>query len=331
MEPLILLTICASFFITYLIIPYWIRHAKNNGFVSKDMHKIGESSIVGGGGISVLFGLSIGILMYIALKTFYFHSDGESIFIFALLCVVLISSIVGIIDDLLGWKKGLPKRLRILIVAFAAIPLMVINAGDSTMVLPFIGITNLGILYPLFLIPLGIVGTTTTFNFLAGYNGLEASQGILIFIGLTIVTYLTGTAWLSVLCLYVVATLLAFYIFNFHPARVFPGNVLTYSVGALIATIAILGNIEKIAVIFFMPYIIETILKLRGGLRKESFAKLNSDGSLEIPYDKIYGLEHFAIKILKTIKKNKKVYEKEVVYFINLIQILFIVWGLFTL
>jgi UDP-N-acetylglucosamine--dolichyl-phosphate N-acetylglucosaminephosphotransferase len=100
-------------------------------------------------------------------------------------------------------------------------------------------------------------------------------------------------------------------------------------VGALIATISILGNIEKIAVFFFIPYIMETILKLRGGLKKESFAKLNKkDGSLEPPYKKIYGIEHLAIIILKKIKPNKKAYEKEVVYLINFFQIIIILIGL---
>jgi UDP-N-acetylglucosamine--dolichyl-phosphate N-acetylglucosaminephosphotransferase len=108
----------------------------------------------------------------------------------------------------------------------------------------------------------------------------------------------------------------------------FPGDVLTYSVGALIAAIAILGEIEKIAIFFFIPYIIETVLKLRGKLKKESFAKVNEDGSLDMPYKKVYGLEHLAIKILKKIKKNKKVYEKEVVYLINIFQILIISLGI---
>jgi UDP-N-acetylglucosamine--dolichyl-phosphate N-acetylglucosaminephosphotransferase len=96
----------------------------------------------------------------------------------------------------------------------------------------------------------------------------------------------------------------------------------------MIACMAILGNIEKIAVFFFTPYIIETILKLRGGLKKESFAKLNDDGSLEMPYEKIYGLEHMAIYILKKIKPGKKVYEKDVVYLINAFQVLIVILGI---
>ena len=99
-------------------------------------------------------------------------------------------------------------------------------------------------------------------------------------------------------------------------------------IGALIAIIAILGNIEKIAVFFFIPYILETILKIRGRLKKESFAKVNEDGSLSIPYDKFYGLEHISIYLLKKLKKDKKAYEKEVVYLINLFQIIVIILGL---
>jgi UDP-N-acetylglucosamine--dolichyl-phosphate N-acetylglucosaminephosphotransferase len=327
MEPILILTIFISFLVTFLITPYWIKKAREYGMVSRDMHKIGKENVVGNGGIPVLFGLTIGILSYIALRTFYFKSDGETIFIFALLSAVLISAIVGLMDSLLGWKKGLSRKTRLIIIAFAAIPLMVVNAGESSMFLPIIGKINLGLFFPLVIIPFGIVGATTTFNFLAGYNGLESSQGAIILGALSIATYLTGNPWLSIICLCGAAALIAFYVFNKYPADIFPGDVLTYSIGTMIAAIAVIGNIEKIAIIFFMPYIIETILKLKGGLKKESFAKLNSDGSLDMPYDKVYGLEHLSVLILKKIKKNKKVYEKEVVYLINGFQIIVILIG----
>ena len=271
-------------------------------------------------------GATIGILLYIAITTFIFN-DSQDILtkIFALLSVLFISSLIGLIDDFFGWRKGgLSIKSRLILMIFAAIPLMVINAGSSIVNLPIVGILNLGILYPLLLIPIGVVGATTTYNFIAGYNGLEAGQGIIILTAMSIVTYLTGNAWLTVVTLCMVASLAAFYIFNKYPAKVFPGDVLTYSVGALIAGVAILGNMEKIAILFFIPYIIEFFLKLRGGFKKASFGRLNKDGSLEIPYKKIYGLEHLAIKLLKKIKSSKKAYEREVVYLIHGFQILII-------
>ncbi len=322
MEPLMLLSIIASFLITFIALPIWIKKAKQEGLFGKDINKPHKPVVAEGGGFVVLGGAAIGILLYIAFNTFRFGKTDTLISIFALLSVLFISSIVGIVDDFLGWKKGLNKWVRILLVLFAAVPLMAINAGTST-----ISGINLGLLYPLIIIPLGVVGATVTFNFLAGYNGLEASQGIILLSALAIVTFLVGSSWLSVLALCMVAALLGFLVFNMYPAKIFPGDVMTYAVGAMIASIAILGNIEKIALFFFIPYILETILKARGKLKKESFAKVNEDGSLEMPYEKVYGLEHLAIKVLKKIKPSGKAYEKEVVWVINIFQIIIIALG----
>jgi len=266
MEPVLLLTIFVSFFCTLFTIPFWIKKAKEQGFVGIDMNKPKKNYIAEVGGVSVLIGVSIGILMYVAINTFYFHQVVILPKVFAILSVLFLSAIIGLLDDLLGWKKGLSKRMRIFFILIAAIPLMAINAGVHTMA----GI-EFGWIYSLVLIPIGVVGATTTFNFLAGYNGLEASQGILILSALAIVTFLTGNSWLSIIALCMVASLFAFYIFNKYPAKLFPGDSLTYPVGALIASIAILGNIEKIAVFFFIPYLLETILKLRGKLNIKKF------------------------------------------------------------
>lgn len=323
MEKILIIPLIVSFFATFLFIPLWIRKAKQIGLIWKDMHKKAKTEIAGSGGIIVYFSFILGVLIYISIITFYFKDGIQLIEIFALTTSVAILGFIGFIDDLLGWQKGgLSIKSRIILVTFAAIPLMVVNAGESF----FLGM-DLGIIYPLIFIPIGIIATSTTFNFLAGYNGLETSQGIIIFLGLALVTYLTENSWLSLICLILVFSLLGFYIFNKYPSKIFPGDVLTYFVGGMIAIVAILGNFEKIAVFIFIPYILETILKLRGNLKKQSFAKVNEDENLEIPYEKFYGLEHVSIFLLKKIKKN--VYEKDVVYLINLFQIIIIFLAIF--
>jgi len=329
MEALLLITIFISFFSTYLAMPFWIKKATQIKLLWADMHKKGnEKNVAGSGGIIVLWGFVAGVLLYIAIDIFIFKNGNSHLSkILALLTVLFLSSFIGFIDDLFGWQKGgLSNRSRLILILFASIPLVAINAGNSIVTLPIFGAVNLGLLYPLLFIPIGIVGATTTYNFLAGYNGLEAGQGIIILSALSIVTFLTGDKWLSIIGLCMVASLIGFYIFNRVPAKVFPGDSLTYLVGSLIAAIAILGNIEKIAILFFIPYIIEVVLKLRGRLKKSSFGKLNSDGSLEVPFKKIYGLEHLAIKLLKKIKPSKKVFEKDVVYLIHIFQILVILF-----
>ncbi len=326
---ILLIPVLASFFVTLFLVPFWIRKARQIGLVWDDMNKIFAEKVAGSGGIMAVLGFIIGILLYIAYIIFILKSrNSHLIEILAMLSVILLLAGVSFIDDLLGWRHGgLSRRSRIILAAFAAIPLMAINAGKSVISIPFLGKIDLGIFYPLIIIPIGIIGATTTFNFLAGFNGLEAGQGIILLSAIALVAFFTGNPWLSIIALCMIASLVAFLFYNFYPARVFPGNSLTYAVGGLIAMMAILGNFEKIAVFFFIPYIIETILKLRGKLKKQSFGKPLEDGSLDLRYNKIYGLEHFAVYLMK--KFDVKPTEKRVVYSIWIFQIIIILIGLF--
>lgn len=321
MDAVLLIPLFASIAITAIFLPFWITRAQGAGLTGKDIHKNAQSSVAEAGGVVVLAGFVGGILSYIAIQTFFFDSFSITTPLFALLSTVLIAGVIGFTDDILGWKIGLTRRVRILLLLAAAIPLVVINAGEAAMM----GI-DLGLFYPLLFVPLGVVGATATFNFLAGYNGLEAGQGIILLGGLSYVLYHTGAHWLSFCALLMVFSLFVFHHYNSFPAAVFPGDSLTYSVGALIASLAILGNIEKIAVFFFLPYVLEVCLKLRGGLRKESFSTLNEDGSLSLRYGKVYGLEHAALLLLQ--KLNIVPTEQRIVWTLYLTQLLFVLLGI---
>jgi len=291
------------------------------------MNKPKKNKIPGSGGFMVALVFILSILIFVAYRVFALKSQEHLVEIFALLSVILISTCIGLVDDLLGWQKGgLSKRSRLILLLFASIPLIVINAGRSQIGIPFVGSVDIGLLYPLILIPIGIVGATSTFNFLAGFNGLEAGQGILLLSSSALVAYLTGSSWLAIIAMCMIFPLIAFLIFNFYPAKIFPGDTLTYAVGSLIACIAILGNFEKVALFFFIPYVIEVVLKSRGRLNMHSFGKPNTDGTLDLLYPKIYSLTHLSIITLK--KFNIKPTEKRVVFLIWLSQIIIIILGL---
>lgn len=330
MDYLLLVSVAISFFLAILIMPIWIKKCKDIGLLWEDMNKFGHpKNVASSGGIVVVMAFVLGVLFYVALKTFLAGGTVNALSIFALLSMILILGIIGLVDDLLGWSNGgLSRRFRTILAFVASIPLVVINAGEHMMNIPFFGTIDFGILYPLVLIPLGIAGASTTYNFLAGFNGLEAGQGILILSFLSYVSYISGVPWLGIIGLCMVASLIAFYLFNRFPAKVFPGDIMTYSIGALIAGMAILGNFEKVAVVVFIPYIIEVILKARGGLKKHSFGIPDKKGNLKMPYDKVYGLEHFAIMVLN---KFGKATEKKVTYFIYAIQIIFILIAFFMI
>lgn len=323
---LTLFSIGISFFITFIIIPYWIKRAKNAKLVAPDVHKKNGPLIAELGGLCIISGFLVSLLFFIAVRIFVWNKYDNIIYIFATLMAVLIAAMIGFVDDILGWKIGLRARYKIMLTFFIALPIVVVNAGHSLMNLPFIGIIDFGLLYPLILIPIAIIGASNGFNMIAGYNGLETGMGIIILSALTIITYYTGNTYVALIGACMVAALLAFYFYNMYPAKIFPGDTMTYPVGALIAIMAILGDIEKSALILFIPYFIELLLKSRGSLIKESFAKVKEDGSLENQYEKWYGIEHIAIDVMRKIKG--KATELNVVWCMFLFQGVFVVMSL---
>ncbi|MCK9597215.1 glycosyl transferase family 4, partial [Candidatus Pacearchaeota archaeon] len=171
MDLILIISFLISFLITLAVLPKWIKKSQEIGLLWEDMNKWGHpKNVASSGGVIVVLGFVLGVLAYIAMRTFIINdSNGINLQIFALLSVILILAIVGLVDDLLGWRQGgLSVKFRLFLLLFASIPLVVINAGQSE-VMGF----NLGLFYPLILIPLGIMGATATYNFLAGYNGLE--------------------------------------------------------------------------------------------------------------------------------------------------------------
>lgn len=300
-----------SFLVTLLVTPGWIKRAKQAGLVGRDMHKVYFKNVAEMGGVPVLVGFMAGVLFFVAINTYYLNASEKNLQILALLSTILIISIIGIIDDILGWKIGLRQWQKPLLTLFAALPMVVVNAGYSNVRLPFLGIVDLTYIYPFIFIPAGIVGAANGFNMLAGYNGLETGMGAIILFTMGYIAWFTRTGWVAVVALCMFSALIALYLFNRYPARIFPGDTLTYSVGALIACIAIAGNMEKIALVLFIPYFIQFPLKLRGLMQKESFAKVLPDSSLLMPYKKVYGLEHLIIYIFN--KLNIKIFEKDLV------------------
>ncbi len=300
----VLVSTLLAFILTYVLVPPWIKVAASKGFVGKDMNKVANVLVAEGGGLWAVIGCTFGLYGLASLHRYLGNEVMFSDDFFALTSLLLLASLLGFMDDILGWKKGLPAWLRVLFVVPISTPLVVIKAGVSTISLPFLGVVDLGITYPLVLVPIGVVGCANAFNMIAGYNGLEACMGISLMISTAVFSYIRGVQLVFEASLVMAASLLAFIRYNWFPAKVFPGNTLTYAVGAYYASLIILGNMEKFGLLLFTPYFLEFLLFIRGlkdGIYKENFGIPRDDGSLEPPYGKIYSLTHLTIKLLKLL------------------------------
>ncbi len=318
-----------AFFITLFVTPHFINYFKSLGFVGIDVHKKEKPKVAEMGGVPVIFGFLAGIFLFIWLQVFFYGKTKNLVEMFASISTILIIFIIGFLDDISsvarkGKKKksGLKQWQKPLLTLPASIPLIAIMAGNSVLHIPFIGPVDTGILYPLLIVPIAVVGASNAINMLAGLNGLEAGMSSVLLFFLGIYSFLHGSFYPAVLALCFAFSLFAFLIYNKYPAKIFPGDSLCYSAGACVAAVTITANIEKYALLCFLPWFFELILKMRTRFKGESFGKLTEDGRLIAP-EKCTSLTHVVMKL-------GKFGEKGVVAFLIIIEIILCVLAWFV-
>jgi len=330
------IAIVISFLATYFFTPYVIRYFRLVGITTADVHKKNKPLIPQSAGVPVAIGVMAGLLVSVFIQTFLLNNVTNFTDIFAAMTTIMIITFVGLIDDLntkqvklkditsvnyQEGKGGLSSWQKPLLTIAAVLPLVVIKAGQSTMTLPILGSVNFGILYPLIIIPIGIVGAANMVNMLGGFNGLEAGLGLIYATFLGLFAYLHGSYIAASLFLATAAALLAILKYNWCPAKILPGDSITYLLGAIVATGAILGNMERAAIIAMVPFIIQGALKLYARLKLGRFPTdlgiLQKDGTIKSRYGKsVYSWTHL-------IMKSGNFTEKQIVMIMMGIQLVF--------
>ncbi len=325
MKVIILISTVISFLTVWFLTPWLIRYLRKIDLVVQDQNKEGKPLVPISGGLAVVAGFFAGLLTFIFIRTFFPVMDGLILndfnlnYIFAGMLSILIITIVGFVDDLVIKKTkesavGLNQWQKPLLTLSAAIPLIAIMVGETTMTFPIIGRINMGVLYPLLFVPIGVVGAANMVNMLGGLNGLETGMGIIYMGVLGLYAYTNERYIAALIALMVFIALIAFFYYNKYPARILPGNSLTYFLGGSLAVIAIIGDIERAAIVLAIPFFIEFILKLRSKLKADSFGYYK-DGKLHSKYDKVYSLTHIFLR-------TGKFSEKQIVWFFIVIELI---------
>ena len=322
---IILISSILGFLVTLIGAPYTIKYLRKINLLVKDMNKKDKPLVPISGGIMVLAGIIFSLLLFIFIQTFIYKNNVYTISVFAVLNTILLISLVGVIDDLLILRSktssaGLKQWQKPLLTLLASIPLIVVNVGDRIMWFPFLGKIDVGLFYPLIFIPIGVVGAANMVNMLAGYNGLEAGMGLVYTFMLGLYSYFNGSYLGALIAGVTFFSLIPFFVYNRYPARVLPGDSLTYLLGASLVSIAVIGNIEKAAIIVSIPFFIEFILKARNKFKVNSYG-YEKDGKIHSQYDKIYSIPHI-------FARTGKFTEKQITFFCILIELVFssLIW-----
>jgi UDP-N-acetylglucosamine--dolichyl-phosphate N-acetylglucosaminephosphotransferase len=289
-----------SFIVTFLGFPIVIPRLKRAGITGKNMNSEKQEEIPEMGGLVMVAGFCAGIILTIFLKIFYgFLSSVSLAALLACLSTVLIVALIGIFDDLISIRQIVKAFMPI----FAALPLMAIKIGDSTIVVPFLGRVNFGIFYPLVLVPLGITGATNAFNMLAGFNGLEVGLGIVCMISVSIIAYITGSMTALVISLSCLGALVATIYYNWYPAKILVGDIGTLCMGTVLAVSVIVGDIETAGFILIIPFLVEFIIKGVNKFPSKGWWGIYKNGKLYCPKAGAVSLPQIIMKIVGGIKE----------------------------
>ena len=209
------------------------------------------------GGLMILAGLTVGAV-------FFIPSCPQ---IVPVLFLTLAFGLIGFIDDylkvvkrdsdgLLAWQKLL---LQIVVTAVFCVLLVCVYHVDLTLRVPFTGgyLWDIGILaYPLLFFV--VIGTVNGTNFTDGVDGLASSVTTVIAVFFAISSLLISGG-VHPIASALAGALMAFLIFNAHPAKVFMGDTGSLALGGFVAGTAYLLHMPIYIVIVGLIYVVEVL------------------------------------------------------------------------
>jgi len=246
-----LTALAVGFAFSLLSMPLVMKFMKKKGIVGIDMHKKNRPSIPEMGGIAVLIGVTASVLTAILL------TPAKTRPLISFLSATLIAGAVGAADDL----KPMNAKIKPLLTLLSGIPILLLGTYNPRPVFPIIGQTRLTVIYP-FIIIVALAITSNAVNMMDPFNGTMSGTCTVITATLIISSILLGRYDGLLLSLCIFGPLLVLYLFNRYPAKVFSGDVGSLSIGAALGAIAILGQLEIVAVIAFAPQIMNAFYGL---------------------------------------------------------------------
>ncbi len=269
MIEIIIMLFLISLTCTYLLVKLYIPIAIKHNILAPDVHKPNNPKIPTMAGIVlfILIPLYSTILFTNIANTYSLKAPFE---ILAIVLTIIISGIIGLLDDLLD--LGLKKTFLSVIVAF---PVLLLNVYYPRPLIPFIGRIRITIIYPILVVLAFLVVINAT-NMIDTHNGVMLTGAISVLIPMLIWCIILNEIAYVMYIIVAIGALLGLFLWNKYPAKIFPGNVGSYLTGGLLAVLIIITRKEYIALIAMLPFILHgyyLLTSIKGLMTRETIRK----------------------------------------------------------
>lgn len=178
--------------------------------------------------------------------------------------VLVFYGLIGFVDDFikLFMKRnlGLTSRQKFLaqvVISILFYLILLLNGFDNHIALPFVGELPLSYLYGVFAV-FWLVGFSNATNLTDGIDGLMASTGTIAYAAYAYIAYQQEAWGVLIFAMAVIGGLLGFFLFNRKPAKIFMGDVGSLALGAGLAAMSILLNVEWTLLFIGIIFVAET-------------------------------------------------------------------------
>lgn len=207
------------------------------------------------------------------ITTILFYFTGKISFSYNLLIIFFVFigyAFIGFLDDYLIIKKnnnkGLSESSKLFLQTIVALVFFYLfNLADNESLLwihAFHIKLDIGFLYGLFIL-LCLIASSNAVNITDGLDGLSAGLSIIALSTFGIITWntdwLLGYSDIAIFIFILVGSILGFLVYNVNPARIFMGDTGSLSLGATLASIAILTRHELLLIVIGLVFVIEML------------------------------------------------------------------------
>jgi len=230
-----------------------------------DAHKSKSGTPTMGGFIFIIPCL-ITVLILLITKKMEF-----TINLFIILFVMISYALIGFLDDYISLKnntnKGLTQLQKLFLQFIVALVFFIMfrhfGGGEPILRVTLFNLEwNLSWFYGLFILFL-LVGTSNAVNLTDGLDGLAGGLSAIGFLAYGLISW--GSYWIvgyqdiGIFCFILVGCIMGFLVYNSHPAKVFMGDTGSLSLGATLATVAILTSHEVSLAVIGGIFVLETL------------------------------------------------------------------------
>ena len=178
--------------------------------------------------------------------------------------------ILGFIDDYLIIKRksneGLKEWQKLfgqILIAVIFYILYIKSGNEPRLYIYTLNIKiHMGVFYSLFILFV-LVATSNAVNITDGLDGLAGGLSVMSFVAFGLIawgcTWLTGHEGIAIFCFILVGSILGFLVYNDYPAKIIMGDTGSLSLGATLASIAILTSHEVTLIVVAGVFVIETL------------------------------------------------------------------------